>query len=149
LNSGGTPIQLKSDQPGAKPSRDSTETTPEIQIPLPAVEFDLPDHALPEPGSRPAQVKVISTVYGPNRVTLTVQAPANSDASLLIRRNRLLMPKLDDSWKKQHPGSKIDIVFVDTASHNAETPMRLDLHFPPGPEPSSQAWQTIQLTLTW
>ena len=141
---GGAPVLLRSDLPGAKIPGNLPKSDTEIQIPLPAIEFDQPDHALPTPGARPAQVKVVSTEYANGRVTLTMQGLPDSDAALLIRRNRLMMPKLDQAWVKDHPGTKEDFVFVSTAYTDVETPLRLEVHFPKG-----EGWQIAKVVLTW
>jgi hypothetical protein len=139
---GGT-IHLRSDMPGAQAAHPDLADA-EVSIPLPALEFALMSHSLPTPGVRPGQFKVLSTQYEDHSATLMVAGPADTDAELLIHRNRLIMPKLDESWVKEHAGTKEDFTFVSTAYTDAAVGLRLSIHFPPG-----EGWQTARITLTW
>jgi glycogen debranching enzyme len=122
----------------------TTDQQAVIELRSPPVELDLTDHALPTPGSRTADIKIISTAYGPHSATILLQGTSDTDAHFLIRRNKLLMPRLNHSWEKSHPGTAEEIVFIDTALRDPAVPMRLDVHFPTG-----EGYQTAQVTLAW
>ncbi len=90
-------IHLRSDIPGTRgPSQaDVNPVTGMASLSLltPLVEVSLPAHALPAPGSRTEQLKVLSGDYAPNRLTLTVQGAPGTEAHLLVHR-RAFIPKL-------------------------------------------------------
>jgi glycogen debranching enzyme len=136
-------LHLRSDFAGTK-----TLSTFEISIPLPAIELSLPASALPTPGSRPSQIKVLSTEYAPHSLTVRFAGQPDTNAELPIRRNQAVYEKIKLVTPGDHPDQQARIVSLDTdlpdpiKRSNEHT--ALDLHFPPG-----QGWQTLELTLTW
>ena len=65
----------------AKPSQSDT-----IRFPLPAVEVAIP-HALPVPGSRTSQLKVLAQTETAHSITLELEAAAGTTSTLQIRLN--------------------------------------------------------------
>jgi len=96
-------------------------TVHELRIALPPVEVGIP-HALPEPGSRTQQLKVMNEEYAANRLVLSVQAPGGSLQELPLRINR--------------PGLRLS--GAETDGHN------LRIHFPPG-----SGFQREVISLSW
>ena len=138
------PINLRSDIPGAK----SIPEKNEITIPLPAVELTYPDHALPVPGSRPQQIKVLSAIYGARSLKLKVMGQPNTNSALTVRCNQKVYPQLTLSPQPQHSGAHAGLFSMDpnlAGPHKEfEALSGLNLHFPLG-----EGWQTLELTLTW
>jgi len=137
-------IQYRSDVQGAQLARDPKGKIYGLRIPLPPVEAVLPRPELPAPGSRPAQLKILSTKYDKNQLTLSVTGPAGSSSTLLLAPDQLIRKlKLEqDSEKNGSASLNIAGPFHDPLM--PKEPMKLDLHFPPG-----EGWQTLTLTLTW
>jgi hypothetical protein len=120
--SSGDPIKLRSDEPGAKLTKDS------LRIPLPAIEVGLPDNAdttLPLPGSPTGMLKVLNQQEAPHSLTLTLEAQAASTQTLFIRQND----------KHAHPTAN----GASLGSHNT-----LTINFPAG-----AGYQKQTVTLTW
>lgn len=136
-------VHLRSDVAGTRQA-EGGKTDVGIMIPLPPIELSLPAQALPAPGSRPAQMKVISTEYAARRMTLVVKGQPDSDSEFVLHRNQLLMPRETIVNLKEHPDAASEISFIDTALHQADIAMRFQIHFPKG-----QGWQTLEFTLTW
>jgi glycogen debranching enzyme len=137
-------VKLRSDLPGATLQAHPVLSDSEVLIPLPPIELTLPEHTLPVPGSRPAQMKIISTAYAAHRMTLIVEGQPDSDSEFVLHRNQLLMPRETIVNLKEHPDASSEISFIDTALRQADIAMRFQIHFPKG-----QGWQTLEFTLTW
>ncbi len=103
-----------------------------IAIPLPPVELGLLSHALPAPGSAPAQLKVVSTELSAHSLTAVLTAPAGSSQQLLVTTNQPVTPHLTG------PATLTDGPATVPASQI------LDINFPTG-----TGWQTTKITLTW
>ncbi len=116
-----SPIHLRSDAVGT-----TSSGTNEISVPLPAIEISQKDHALPPPGSRPEQLKILSTDYTSHSLTVKVQGQPGTESHLAVTTNQPVQLKLTTA-------DGIEFKDKDVA-----------LHFPPG-----QGWQTLTLTLTW
>lgn len=142
------PVRLQSDIPESHRSKASTKTQPALTIPLPAVEVSPSEHALPVPGSRPAQAKILNATSGPRSLTITVAGRAGSDLDLTLRRNQKVTPKITLVNREEHPGAAIDftgtIHLDDPKAREAFSPSSVYIHFPDGP-----GWQTLEFTLTW
>jgi len=110
--------------PQDAPSAECTgaaDTVHELRIALPPVEVGIP-HALPEPGSRTQQLRVLDEEYSANRLVLTVEAPGGSTQELPLLINR--------------PGLRLS--GAETDGHS------LRIHFPPG-----SGYQREVITLSW
>jgi len=119
----------------------------EIAIPLHAVEFILPAHALPIPGSRSSQMKVISSVYGPHKLTLILEGQPDTTENLHLRENTAaadLNVRLDEASAKQNPGVRLIKMNCTKDPCLPAQPPSMEVHFPKG-----QGWQTTQITLNW
>ncbi|WP_263350715.1 amylo-alpha-1,6-glucosidase [Acidicapsa acidisoli] len=136
-------LHLRSDYEGTK-----TLSTVEISIPLPAIELSIPAPALPSPGSRPSQIKVLSTEYGTRSLTVRFAGQPNTNAELAIRRNQAVYEKIKSVTPGDHPNEQARIISLNPdlpdPTKRANEPTALDLHFPQG-----QGWQTLEVTLTW
>jgi glycogen debranching enzyme len=137
-------IHFRSDVPDSKLSRDSKGVVYGISIPIAPVSVVIPKHELPAPGSRPSQIKVLSTKYGPKSLTVTVAGPADSESSLLLAPEQSLMKLHLDTKSKENGNVALSIAGPYHDPLYPEENMKLDLHFPPG-----QGWQTLEFTLTW
>jgi glycogen debranching enzyme len=136
-------IHLRSDVAGSKLSTPHFGAA-EITIPLPPAELELPTHALPAPGSRPGQIKVLSTELGPRTLTVRAQGQPETNVQLVLHHNLPMLPKIALADQQEHPDAMVGIRFSDKAPSHSEEPMYLSLHFPKG-----QGWQTLEFTLTW
>jgi hypothetical protein len=151
--SDGKRVSLRSDLPGAKVGIQGKKPGDvfysEVTIPLPAVELGFPSHALPEPGARPSQAKVLSEEYGVGKLTVTVSAPGGSAVALDLRKNRAV-PKLriEDDFSRSGSGAKAilgGILTVDGPPKKKPfEPTAVDLQFPKG-----EGWQSLTFTLSW
>ena len=141
-------ILLRSDMSSAKSA--SPKGGGILILPLPTLEVSLPEHQLPDPGSRTSQVKVLSTKYTSNSLTLSLQALPGAHISLPIQANRPGVPKLS------HTGPvEAEILVMDplkTTPKGKVTPAEglgvrraLSLKFPE----TGQGYQTTEITLTW
>ena len=94
-----------------------------LSLPLPAVEVSL-EHALPLPGARTAQMKVLGEIYSPRSVHLELEGTGGTTATLHARLND---PRV-------HPRVEGAILTGDT----------LSVTFPAG-----TGYQSRQVTLSW
>ena len=133
----GAPIHLRSDVPDAKLSTNNHGQTV-ITIPLLPVEIGLPVHMLPVPGSRPEQVKILSTETDPHSITVKAQGVAGSSVLLSLASNQRSRPHVTLAHQQDAPDARVEIEPRDTG------PLGLNVHFPKG-----QGWQTLEFTLTW
>jgi glycogen debranching enzyme len=136
---------LRTDFPGFKVDKSGTDA---LILPLPAVEVgDLEYPQLPS-GSRTGRARVVSEVWGENKVTLTVEGLANSEAYCAVRRHKLVKlhsdvaDGLSNTADDTHPG--VSLSAIDTFTHDPNVPFLMKLHFPPG-----EGWKTVTVTLTW
>jgi glycogen debranching enzyme len=136
-------IRFQSDAPGAILIRDAKGNIYGLRIPLPPVEVVIPSHELPTPGSRPAQIKILSTKYEKNQLTLSAAGPAGSTSTLLLEPEQVVAKLKLDQASENSGSANLSVVGPHHEPMLLE-PMKLDLHFPPG-----QGWQTLTLTLTW
>ena len=136
-NASQKPIHLRSDEPLAKEGPHAAGAAAEIALSLPAVEVSLPTHALPIPGSRPGQVKILSTEYTARSLTIKLSGPAGTNTTLILKRNQNVNPTLaTGQLEPVKSESKATKQNLDSRSIN--------VNFPEG-----QGWQTQQVTLTW
>jgi hypothetical protein len=80
---------------------------------------------------------------------VTIEGQAGSDASLILRKNRQVTPKVALIDPSRHPGAKVELlgaITVDSpkTQHEPLDPTSVQIHFPNG-----QGWQTLEFTLTW
>jgi hypothetical protein len=142
-------MQLRSDLPGALVPKASMKNLPLLEIPLPAVEVGPSSHTLPTAGSRPARAKILQTSDSSRSLSVTIEGQAGSDASLILRKNRQVTPKVALIDPSRHPGAKVELlgaITVDSpkTQHEPLDPTSVQIHFPNG-----QGWQTLEFTLTW
>lgn len=78
----GAPVRLASTAPGVKSAADGSS----VSIPLPALEVAV-GHGLPLPGSRTAQMKVLSEAQEGRSLRLELEGMAGTSAELRVRRN--------------------------------------------------------------
>jgi len=146
-------VHLRTDLPTLKGATQSdinpSTGTAILSLAAQLVEVSLPPHALPTPGSRAAQLKVLSSQYTANHLILTLQAPAGSEAHLLIHR-RAFLSKLAVAADKDSSAtlSPIENAQARGISSDPIPPQDLKVHFAGG-QSTSQSWQTTTLTLTW
>ncbi len=82
----GSSLKLASTTPGARVSADGRE----LRVPMPAVEVGMDygaDAALPLPGARTRQMKVLRETYAVRTLTLVLAAPGGSEQTLAVRVN--------------------------------------------------------------
>ena len=104
----------------------STDT---LRMPLPAVEIAVP-HALPAPGARTTQLKVLSQTDSASSLSLELEAEANTAVTLQLRLNRSgLKPKVSGAT-------------LDPASENGLLPLTVTF-------PTGTGYQQQTLKLTW
>jgi hypothetical protein len=136
-NTSKQPLHLQSDLPALKTTTHAAGAAAEIALALPAVEVSLPTHALPTPGSRPSQVKILSTQYGARSLTIKLAGSAGTSTTLILRRNQNVNPTLSNAQpepkKSESKPGKEDL-----------DPRSINVNFPVG-----QGWQTQQVTLSW
>ncbi len=136
---------LRTDVPGFKAGEMGTDS---LILPLPVVEIGDLEHVLPAPGARTTQPRVLTQTWGVNKVDLTVQGMAGTEAHFAVRRHKLvkLRPRVSDGLSNEadsrHPG--VSLSGIDTAFRDANLPLLLSFYFPPG-----EGWKTITVTITW
>jgi hypothetical protein len=136
---------LRTDVPGFKAGEMGTDS---LILPLPVVEIGDLEHVLPAPGARTTQPRVLTQTWGVNKVDLTVQGMAGTEAHCAVRRHKLvkLRPRVSDGLSNEadsrHPG--VSLSGIDTAFRDANLPLLLSFYFPPG-----EGWKTITVTITW
>jgi len=141
-------VKLRSDIEETKPLPSTSERA-EIVIPMAAIELELPQHALPTPGSRPQYFKVLSAEYGPRSLTLKAVGQPNTHASFTLRRNQPVEEKIG-SVKPQNdparPTAWLEDLNPDLPDPPGlpDDPTGLVIYFPEG-----QGFQTVEVTLTW
>lgn len=139
----GASVHLRSDRSGAKLSS-SHFGEPQMALPLPPAEIELPSHGLPISGSRPEQIKILSAVYASHSLTVQAAGIAGSRVQLVVHTNQLLLPKISVAHHSEHPDAQAGITFSDRALSNFDQPMLLNLHFPGG-----EGWQSLEFSLIW
>src|SRR5579872_145571 len=82
----------------------------ELKIPLPAAEVGLP-HALPEPGSRTSQIKVLDQQESGHSLKLRLSAPANSHQTLFLRLNDPHVSLRIDGAELTNNSSQLELQF--------------------------------------
>jgi glycogen debranching enzyme len=142
-------MQLRTDLPGALVPKASMKNLPLLEIPLPAVEVGPSSHTLPTAGSRPARAKILQTSDSSRSLSVTIEGQPGSDASLILRKNRQVTPKVALIDPSRYPGAKVELlgaITVDGPKTQYEPldPTSVQIHFPEG-----QGWQTLEFTLTW
>lgn len=121
-----------------------------LQFPVSAVEPILPEHGLPVPGSRTGQLKVLSSNYANNELTLELSGLPDSSAVLYLRQNgpyRRIQIKGDPENSSEAANllrSDDDLPDGTSLSDPRLQLWFLQLHFPKG-----AGWQTLKVTLTW
>jgi glycogen debranching enzyme len=146
-------IHLHSDIPATRgPSQSDVNPVTgmaTLSLLAPLVEVSLPAHALPAPGSRTEQLKVLSGEYATNRLTLTVQGAPGTEAHLLVHR-RAFVPKLA-LYADQSTGATATLSAIEESQRTSTDPIPPeDLHIRfAAAQSASQPWQTTTLTLTW
>ncbi|WP_377819457.1 amylo-alpha-1,6-glucosidase [Acidicapsa dinghuensis] len=148
-------IKLRSDIPGVRGAgagthRNSMATGERLQFPAPAVEPILPEHSLPVPGSRTAQLKVLSEHYEENELTLEFSGTPDSSAILYLRQNgpyRRIQIKGDPENRGE--AAKLLRSDDDLPSNTSASDPRLQLWFLQLHFPRGDGWQTMKVTLTW
>ncbi len=150
-NTPATRINLRSGVAESKTEVHSSKSDelayPEISIPLHAVELILPVHALPTPGSRPSQMKVVSSEYEPRKLTLVLEGLAGTTEHLYLRENTsaaALNVKLDKASITQNSGVQLTKANCADDPRTSAQSQSLQIHFPEG-----QGWQTTQVSLGW
>ncbi len=150
LGAQATAIKLRSDVAGAKDKVSGSKPDDlysEIAIPLHPVELILPAHALPAPGSRPGQMKVISSEYGAHKLTLVLEGQPDTTEHLYLRENISiagLNVKLEGFSTAQNSGIRLTGASCVKDPCSPEQSQSLEIHFPKG-----QGWQTAQVSLNW
>jgi len=98
------------------------------------------------PGEETRQSRVVLERRGQHELVLKVEgAPGTYYMADLIRR-RAFVPKFSAQIDGE-AGSQTrfaGISMIDTAPQNADEPITLNIHFPPG-----EGWKTITVTLSW
>ncbi len=150
-NTPATRVKLRSDVAESKTEVHSSKSDElaysEIAIPLHAVELILPVHALPIPGSRPSQMKVVSSEYEPRKLTLVLEGLAGTTEHLCLRENTsaaALNVKLDKASITQNSGVQLTKANCADDPRTSAQSRSLQIHFPEG-----QGWQTTQVSLGW
>ena len=150
----GDGVRLRSDLPGATSGGKGSE----LVVPLPAVEVVLPKSELPTPGSRPAQPKVLTSVYGARRLTLTIAGLAGTEMKLGLLRNLAVEPKVMLIGQGASSGAKVSLTGEIEADgprgKDALTSRDVSVSFPKAGDSKGLAtpggdWQTVELTLSW
>ncbi len=136
-------IRFQSDVQGAKLISNSKGSFSKLYIPLPPIEIVIPGHTLPTPGSRSAQIKILSTKYEKNQLTVSVAGPAESTSTLLLEPEQVVSKLRLDQLSQKSGSASLSVAGPHHEPMLVE-PMKLDLHFPKG-----QGWQTLEFTLTW
>jgi len=103
----------------------------------------MPKHALPIPGSRPSQVKILSTTYDLHSMSVRLAAPSGTFAGFLVRQNQKLVPKIGKPGVLRK-NDDAHISMVGSALGNLDSPVMLEVNFPKG-----ESWQTVEVTLSW
>ncbi len=119
----------------------------QIAIPLDVVEVILPAHALPAPGARPSQMKVISSEYGPHKLALVLEGQPGATEHLCLRENTStdgLHLKLVEASAGENSGVQLTRANCAKASGSSVQTQSLDVHFRDG-----EGWQTAQVALNW
>ncbi|HLY42141.1 MAG TPA: hypothetical protein VKR52_13085 [Terracidiphilus sp.] len=121
-------VHLRSSDPRATPLANW-----EISIPLQAAEVG-PFFNSPMPGARTQSMRILHEEYGQQKLTLTLEGPAGTDAEFLIvvRSPRTSV---------HAAGAELSTSGANSDSATGET---ATIHFPPG-----TGFQTITVTLTW
>jgi glycogen debranching enzyme len=140
--SNSTAIALRSDQPNANLSGGQASGVSELDIPLPAIEVAIKHHMLPNPGERTSQVKILSTNYGANSLTISLQGVPEARSTLNLYCSKML-PSLKVDNKISSTSAEI-LRYLDDGPFGPKMPAALVVHFPKG-----EGWQTTQVTLTW
>ncbi|WP_263355837.1 amylo-alpha-1,6-glucosidase [Acidicapsa ligni] len=133
-NAKGAALKLRSDEANANTRPSKGEQSAQLEIPLPAIEISLLNHALPTPGARPAQLKILSTEYGPRSLTIKAEGQPGTQSRLALQRNQPVTPKITTTTESK----------LEPSGPQHPQDQSLILNFPQG-----QGWQTTELTLTW
>lgn len=136
------PLKLRSDLPGTKVSAE--KDLAKLIIPLPPIEIYIPNHNLPEPGSKASQAKVISTEENDHNTSITLEGLPGTATTLVVRRNKLVMPKFNGPLCQDDDPSNPHIGFSSAAYTDMNIAMPFSVCFPKG-----TGWQTTKITLTW
>jgi glycogen debranching enzyme len=135
-------IKLLSTQVGAKSSPNG-----QLAIPRPAVEVG-PFFQEPAPGDRTRSVRVLNEQYSEHKLTLTLEAPAGTEAQLpLVITNPTPKLRADGADLVANAATQQPAGLTAHASkglHATPEPSALTVRFPSGP-----GWQTTTVTLTW
>ena len=145
-------IKLRSDLAGVHIPADRSHSKQKsiatsLEFPAHPVEPILPEPALPAPGSRTGQLKVLSAMYGENQLTLELSGSPDSSALIYLRENgphRRLQIKGDP--ENRGPVAKL-FRAIDGPLEQSDPrwqPWSLELHFPKGEDQ-----QATEVTLTW
>jgi len=147
--------KIRSDLPAVRASSNvNGEVT--LQAPLPALEIGpllgrdsqwinsgtpVPDQAPmpPLPGSVTSRLRILHEEYSDRKLVLTIEGASGSKGSVDLIRHAMIVPH--PNWPGQPFGG---ISCIDSALHDPNLPMLLNLNFPPG-----EGWTTITVTLTW
>jgi hypothetical protein len=136
---------LRTEISGFKEDKQGTDA---VILPLPAVEIGDLEEAPPIPGSRTIQPRIVSEEWGVNKVKLSIDGIAGSEAHCAVRRHKLVNPRphvdggLSSEADNAHPG--VSLSAIDTAFRDPSLPFLMEFHFPPG-----EGWKTITVTLSW
>ena len=143
---------LRSDMQGSTSTADvNGETT--LHIPLPSLEVDpalsrernpkIPPlvqawNGQPAMGARTLRFRVIHEDFSDHRLILQLEGPAGQSGVLDLIRHGRFIPNV------QSYNRVAAIGLSGSALHDANEPLTLTFHFPPG-----EGWKTITVTLTW
>jgi glycogen debranching enzyme len=145
--------KLRSDVEGSRPANGEPR---ELIVPAPIVEIGNPMGPTccnVQPGSRTIAPRMLQEEHSKNSVTLVVEGPAGSTASLPVTERvaktfgkvRLdVSDGLSNHATEGEPGAALDYFYMGDGKLTPPFFSKLDIHFPPG-----EGWKTITVTLTW
>jgi len=122
-------VHLRSSDPRATPLANR-----EISIPLQAAEVG-PFFNPPMPGARTQSMRILHEEYGQQKLTLTLEGPAGTDAEF---------PIVVRSPRTSVHAAGADLASQPASSAITSAPQTAVVHFPAG-----SGFQTITVTLTW
>ena len=137
-------VTLRSDVARSSVLANTAFHFPTINIPLPTLEFAIIDHNLPSSGSKPTQPKILAVDYSDHSTSITLEGLPGTATTLVVRRNKLVMPKFNGPLCQDDDPSNPHIGFSSAAYTDMNIAMPFSVCFPKG-----TGWQTTKITLTW
>ena len=137
-------VTLRSDVARSSVPANTASHIPTINIPLPTLEFAIIDHNLPSSGSKPTQPKILAVDYSDHNTSITLEGLPGTATTLVVRRNKLVMPKFNGPLCQDDDPSNPHIGFSSAAYTDMNIAMPFSVCFPKG-----TGWQTTKITLTW